>query len=94
MTITIESVITMDRTLATTKVGDETVIFDDESGTYVGLNEVGTVIIEELSEPKSVSSLVDTLISTYDVDQNICLENVISFLDDMLEAKLISIKAA
>lgn len=94
MTITTDSVITMDRTLTTTKVGDETVIFDDESGTYVGLNEVGTAIFEELDEPKSVSSLVDALVSAYDVDQDICLKNVISFLDDMLEANLISVKAA
>ncbi|WP_282154065.1 PqqD family protein [Ruegeria atlantica] len=94
MTITAESVITMGRTLVTTKVGDETVIFDDESGIYIGLNEVGTAILEELDGPKSVALLVDALMSTYDVDQDTCQKNIISFLDDMLEAKLISIKAA
>lgn len=91
MTITTDSIIKIDRTLAATKVGEETVVFDDESGTYIGLSEVGTVIFDRLNEPRAVSFLIDNLRTVYDVDQETCKKDVITFLERMHEAKLISV---
>lgn len=91
MGIAPDSVIDLKKTFISSKVGEETVIFDDERGAYVGLSEVGTAILDMLDEPKTVSSLVDELLKSYDVDHKTCETNVISFLKDMHVAKLITV---
>lgn len=90
LTITDESIISIARSLTTTKVGEETIIFDDESGTYVSLSEIGTVIFEGLTEAQTVAALIKHLMDTYDVDRNTCRKDVLSFLNDMVKANLIS----
>ena len=71
------------------KIGDEVVMLDVESGFYFGLNSVGSVIWSHLSELISFEELIQKLSSQFDVDLEICSKDTSEFLDQLLEKKII-----
>lgn len=72
-----------------TELDGETVILDMESGVYMGLDEVGTCIWQNIEHKISVEKLVERLLGEYDVEQEVCLADLKLFLSDMVENKLI-----
>jgi hypothetical protein len=73
-------------------LGDETMMVD-ESGAYIQLDTVGSRIWELLSEPRSVASVCDALESEFAVDRETCERDVLAFLGQMLERKLLRVQA-
>ncbi|WP_426357602.1 PqqD family protein [Pseudocolwellia sp. HL-MZ19] len=49
------------------KVDDETVILEPENGNYFTLDPVGTFMIENLQEGKSVEQVIEMMSTKYDV---------------------------
>ena len=76
-------------TVATADLGGESVLLDPTSGRYFGLNEVGTRIFELLSEPRSVSDLVDILVQEYEVGASRLRSDVEQFVGEMMSRGLI-----
>jgi hypothetical protein len=74
-----------------TELDGETVILDMESGVYLGLDEIGTQIWGALEKRISVAELVERLRSDYDVSASQCLTDIVPFLNDLAERKLIVI---
>lgn len=72
-------------------IDNEAVILGIENGTYIGLNEMGTVIWSRLAEPVRVSSLIEALVNLYDEDEAVIKDQVIKFLGDLLEKSLIAL---
>lgn len=58
----------------------EKVMLSIRNGKYYNLGEMGGEIWERMKEPIIVQELITTLITQYDVEQNECEEQVISFL--------------
>lgn len=75
--------------VATADLGGESVLLDPVSGRYFGLNEVGTRIFELLSEPRSVSELVDALVQEYEVGEGRLKRDVEQFVSDMMSRGLV-----
>ena len=75
--------------VATADLGGESVLLDPVSGRYFGLNEVGTRIFELLSEPRSVSELVDVLVQEYEVGEGRLKRDVEQFVSDMMSRGLV-----
>jgi len=75
-----------------TEVDDETVILDMDSGNYTGLNSVGTLIWKLLENAITFSELTQRLTDEYDIDKEICYAEILPFLNNLLNQKLISIK--
>ena len=69
----------------------EEVILDMESGLYFGLNEVGQFVWKRLEEPCSFRTILDSMLSEYDVTEEICRSDLRSFLKGMAEAGLIQV---
>jgi hypothetical protein len=69
----------------------EKVMFSIANGKYYNLGEIGGVIWDLLKEPTSSEQIVSNLLEQYDVDQETCVDQVLSFLTMLVEENLIEI---
>lgn len=83
--ITVDTVLVRnDKKFITSPLGDELVMMSMENGSYIGTNEVGTFIWQNLSTPRSVAELVQLLMDTYEISETECSTKTIKHLNDML----------
>jgi hypothetical protein len=73
------------------KVGEEFVMMDIDSGFYFGLNSVGSVIWNHLEQARTLNDLVIQLITEYNVDKQVCERETKGFLNQLLEKNLIKV---
>lgn len=73
----------------TSSVADELVMFDTEKGKYYGLNDIATEIWKILEEPLSVEELCETLTVEFEVSEEQCRSDLLTFLPKLLEKGLI-----
>lgn len=71
------------------KIGDEVVMLDVESGFYFGLNSVASVIWSMMEIEIGFDELIDSLIQQFDVDRVLCESDTRALLQQMLEKKII-----
>jgi hypothetical protein len=69
----------------------ESVILNLQSGTYYGLNEVGSSIWQHIQHPTTVLDLCDAITSEFDVDSNTCEVEVLRLVAEMIDAQLVEI---
>jgi hypothetical protein len=67
----------------------EAVILDLASGTYFGLNEVGTRVWRLLEEGRDASQIVEIVASEYQADRATIARDVERLLDDLRTRRLI-----
>ena len=63
-----------------TKLHEESVLLNMKTGTYFGLDEVGTVIWERLELNNSFSEIIKYLVEHFNVDQKIVNKDITDFL--------------
>ena len=73
------------------KIGEEVVMMDMESGFYFGMNSVGSIIWQYLAEEISLDELVGKLMIEFNIDQKTCETDTLEFLNDLLEKNIIKI---
>ena len=71
------------------KIGEEVVMLDMESGFYFGLNSVASVIWNLLEQEIAFDVLIDKLMETFDVERSLCESDTRELIDQMLEKKII-----
>lgn len=71
------------------KIGDEVVMLDIESGFYFGLNSVGSEIWSHLSEPITIEDLLNKLMARFDIDKETCQKDTMEFFNHLLEKNII-----
>lgn len=76
-----------------TTIEGELVLLNIETGMYQGLHGVGPHIWDLLQEPTSVESIVETLVTEYDVDAESCEADVRTFIEMLSEENLVEIDA-
>jgi hypothetical protein len=64
-------------------LGEETILLNANTWTYVHLNETATRIWERLGETRNVDELVELLTAEYDIDPRTCRREVQAFADEM-----------
>ncbi|MDQ0194100.1 lasso peptide biosynthesis PqqD family chaperone [Paenibacillus wynnii] len=67
----------------------EKVMLSIEKGKYYNLGEVGGAIWETLSTPLSVKDIIYKIQTAYEVEADICEQDVIPFLQHLIEEELI-----
>jgi hypothetical protein len=67
----------------------EIVMLDNESGQYFGLDPIGSSIWELIEQPIVVNDLIDDLIAEFDVKKEQCIVDVLEFLTDLINKKLV-----
>lgn len=75
-----------------TVLEDETVILDIESGVYSGLNEVGTSVWNLLENQVTFAEMREAIVAEFDVTAEECCKNLLSFLKELEQNKLIEVK--
>jgi hypothetical protein len=69
----------------------EIIMFNMENGKYYNLGSLGGVIWEMLKVPTSFDSLVITLLSEYEVEREVCEDEVYRFVENLYLEGLISV---
>lgn len=74
-------------------LGGESVILNLPSGTYYGLNEVGSSIWQRVQTPITILDLCRELTDEFDVDSQTCEVEVLRVVSEMIDAELVEICA-
>ena len=69
----------------------ESVILNIQTGTYCGLNTVGTRIWQIIQKPISVTGIRDTLMEEYNVEQQRCEHDLLTLLNKMASLKVVEV---
>jgi hypothetical protein len=72
---------------------EEAVILHLKSGIYYGLNSVGAHIWQLIQEPRTIASILESLINTYDVTHECCEGDLIGLMQDLANRELIEVRA-
>ncbi len=72
-------------------LNDEVVILDLSSGVYFGLQGVGSAMWHYIQEPRTVESVIDHLMSEYDISHEECVAKTIGFLEDLAGRGLVAV---
>lgn len=67
----------------------EKVMMNIHNGNYYNLGKIGGRIWELIGDPVTAAGLVHALMAEYEVEQAVCEEHVNSFLNRLLQEKLI-----
>lgn len=71
-------------------VGDQLIILELTSGTYFGLDAVGTRIWQLLREGKSPAELCEIVVDEYDVSREELERDIIKLLEELSTRELVS----
>lgn len=80
---------TQNRKIIHSKIGDEVVMMDMDSGFYFGLNTIGSAIWDKLASPITAHELVDLLTKEFSVERIVCESDTHEFLNQLLERGII-----
>ncbi len=69
----------------------ETAILNLQTGTYYGLDEVGSRIWSLIQEPVSASEIRDAILREYDVEPDRCERDLLNLLNEMAIEGLVEV---
>jgi Coenzyme PQQ synthesis protein D (PqqD) len=75
------------------QVADEIVMLDTKTGDYIGLNPIGSSIWEKIARPVTVENLCNALLEEYEVTEQQCKDETLSFLNELNESGLLEVHA-
>lgn len=90
--ITAETIVRRGDNHVETEVADQTMMMNIDKGKYYALEGTAQMIWGALEAPKSVQDLVAQMVDTYEVDQDQCMTDVVSFLSDLVENELVVVE--
>ena len=70
-------------------VGDETVLLDLASGHYFGVDGVGKLIWESVSDGKTLAETVDAIVAEFDVEKPQAEADVTAFVGQLVQRGLL-----
>ncbi|MBS7563855.1 PqqD family protein [Mucilaginibacter sp. Bleaf8] len=88
--ITLQSLITRNETeFVVSELGNDLVMMNTKSGSYIGLNEVSADIWRQLEHPAKATQIISHLQSLYEVSEDVCETETLECLNAMLKQGLI-----
>jgi hypothetical protein len=94
MTISKDSVVVAVKAQVSCQVDGETVVLHFDKGLYFGLNEVGTLIWNQVQQPRKVQEIRDAILREYEVSNAQCERDLITLLGELSENGLVQIRDA
>lgn len=91
MKIEPSSVVVQAKEQISCELDNEVAILSLKSSLYFGLDEVGSLIWQELVQPRSVDEICRSVVDQFDVEQSQCRADVIAFLQELAEAGLVEV---
>ncbi len=89
--VNLQSVISRNPEIIHSAMDDEVVMMSVDQGLFFGIDKIGTHIWNLLETPENVRNLIKKLMSFYIVEQIVCENDTLLFLNDMLQKKVILI---
>jgi hypothetical protein len=71
------------------KIGDDVVMLDIDSGFYFGLNSVASIIWGKLEKPISLEEVINELLDEYNIDRDTCENDTMAFWVQLLDKNII-----
>ncbi len=90
--ITTDTIISQIEEIVASDIDGETVMMSIENGEYYGLYDIGSRIWELIEKPTKVSDLIDRLLERFDVDRETCEKDVLKFLNDLDDDKILEVE--
>lgn len=87
-----DSVVAVSKEQVSCGLSEEVAILDLRSGQYYGLTPVGARIWNLIQEPKSVTEILDILLTEYDVESDCCERELLSLLEELKAKGLIEVE--
>ena len=86
MKVDLSNKITRNPSLAFTQIDDDLIVMRPEDSVFYGINAVGAEIWSWLDfQPLSLSEICEKVTVKYDVEPDLCADDVITFTESMLE---------
>ena len=89
--VNLDDIVSKNIEIDDTDIDGEKVMMNLDKGQYFMMNEVGSRIWELIEEPKSVNTVISSLLSEYEVDKDVCENTVKDFLYKLNKADLIKV---
>jgi len=90
--ITTGTTISQIEEIVASDIDGETVMMSIQNGEYYGLDDIGSRIWELIEKPVKVSDLIDTLLERFDVDRETCERDVLKFLNELNEDRILVVE--
>ena len=92
--INLNSIIKIRNDIDVTDFDNEKVMMDMEKGKYYSLNEIGSIIWDNIknNECYKVIDVVNALLKEYDIDKDSCEVEVINYLKELEINELITVE--
>ena len=89
--ISLNTVVEQRQGIDPTDLNGEKVMMNLQKGQYFALNDVGSRIWDIIQKAITAKDIINTLLDEYEVDAATCEATVLSFLEKLNDAELISI---
>ena len=89
--LTPQCIVTRKAGIPSTQVEKDLVMMNIDQNSFYGLDNVGKVIWEKLESPISVGTLCLELIEMFDVSQDVCQAEVLTFLQQLHNESMLEI---
>ena len=94
MTISDSSIVVAVKSQVSCGLDAETVILHLDRSVYFGLNEVGTIVWNQIQNPCTIREIRDAVVSEYEVSEDRCEQDVRELLAELLKQGLIEVRDA
>ena len=91
MACSLDDALTIAADVMFSRLNDETVLLDLKSGTYFGLNDVGTRVWELVERGQPLATIVDTLAEEYAAEHAELARDVLNLADELLNRRLVQL---
>ena len=83
--------VTQNSNIDATDINGDKVMMDLEKGKYFAMNTISSKIWDIIYKPTTIKEIVDKLRSEYEVEENHCINSVITFIEKLKKLGLVEI---
>jgi len=91
MKLTLDSTIMIAQDVVSCDLVEEAAILNLKDGVYYGLNPVGARIWNLIQKPVKVRDILEVLLEEYDVEKEVCQNDLMELLGQLLDKELVKI---
>ena len=84
--------VTQNKNYIASDMNGEKVMLDVQSGKYYNLGAIGGRIWDLTAQPTTVDGIVDILVQEYEVARDVCVQQVQTFIQQMLNEGLVEVQ--
>lgn len=74
------------------EIGNEIALLNPETGKYHMINPIGNIIWKMIDNSISIDEIIQKLLLQYEVDEDVCRNDVIEFISNVHNEKLIKLE--